>query len=708
MSSRKQFASLSPLLKPRSVAIIGASDDPTRIGGRPIAYMLSQGFDGEIMPVNPNRSRVQGLAAYRSIAELTRVPEVALVAVPKESVADVVRQLAAAGVKGAIVFSAGFAELDADGANRQAEIVAALRPSGMRLFGPNCLGVFNAGSGFYGTFTSSVESGWPSPGRVGIASQSGAYGTHIFCSARARRLGLSSVITTGNEADVDLGEAIGWLAEDDDTEVITAYAEGIRNGSTFLKALEIARRARKPIILMKVGSSALGGEAAQSHTASIAGDDRVFDAVIADYGVIRARTTQELLDVTYVSTKRIYPRVNTLGVLTVSGGGGVLICDAAAAANLPMPAMPPTAQAQLNALIPFAATRNPVDCTAQVLNEVTKLRRFAELLVEEGSYSSIIFFFSQTGAARSVASQIREQLRGVMRQHPDRLFVLSVLAPPEVLAEYDQDGFLVFEDPSHAVVALEAMGRLGEAFERQSSPVEFTSTAIILPETSPSEPVAKRILATAGIPFAPEHLATTADEAIDAANRLGFPVVVKVASPDITHKSDVGGVFLNVSSVSEVREAFARIVEIGKRLPSATIEGALVAKQLTGGTECIVGIHVDPTFGPIAMFGLGGIFVEILNDVVFRKCPVDERVAQEMIKGIRGSALLLGARGRKQLDIEQLSKILSNLSQIAVSAGPNLASVELNPVIVMAEGHGAFAVDAVLQVNSAATSARSS
>jgi acetate---CoA ligase (ADP-forming) len=255
------------------------------------------------------------------------------------------------------------------------------------------------------------------------------------------------------------------------------------------------------------------------------------------------------------------------------------------------------------------------------------------------------------------------------------------------------------------VVALEAMGRLGEAFERLSSNAGLASTAIILPETSPSEPVAKRILATAGIPFTPEYLATTADEAVAAAARLGFPVAVKIASPDILHKSDVGGVILNVSSASEVREAFARILEVGQKLPSATIEGALVARQLTGGTECIVGIHMDPTFGPIAMFGLGGIFVEILNDVVFHKCPVDEQVAQDMIRGIRGSALLLGARGRKQADIEQLSKILSNLSQIAVSAGPNLASIELNPVIAMPEGLGAFAVDAVLEVNSSATSA---
>ncbi len=332
-----RFASLTPMLDPRTVAVLGASSDPTRIGGRPIAYMLKQGFAGQIFPVNPRRDMVQGLRAYPSVADLPMVPDVAVVAVAADRAVPAVAELAAAGVKAAIVLTAGFAEMDEAGAAAQDSMVATARAAGMRLLGPNCLGLFNARAGFYPIFSSSFETGWPLPGRIGIASQSGAYGTHLFAAARDRGIGTPICVTTGNEADVTIGDVIGWLAEDPGTDVIAAYAEGIRAADSLIAALQAARAARKPVVMMKVGRSALGTAAAQSHTASIAGNDAVTGAVLAEFGVVRARTTEEMLDIAYAATRRIYPVRNTLGVITVSGDAGVLISDAADALG---PAMP--------------------------------------------------------------------------------------------------------------------------------------------------------------------------------------------------------------------------------------------------------------------------------------------------------------------------------------------------------------------------------
>ena len=696
------FSALTPLLAPRSVAVIGASSDPTRIGGRPIAYMIERGFAGPILPVNPNRDSIQGLAAYPDIASLPEVPDVALVAVAAENAVAAVAQLAEAGTKAAIVLTAGFAEVGEAGAVLQARMVEAARSGGMRLLGPNCLGLFNARIGFFPIFSASVEGGWPLPGRIAIASQSGAYGTHLFAIARNRRMGTPLCVTTGNEADVTLAEIIGWMAEDPDTDVIAAYSEGIRDGERFMAALEVARAARKPVVMMKVGRSALGQAAARSHTASIAGDDAVTDAVLQEFGVVRARNTEELLDIAYAATRRVYPARNTLGVITISGGAGVLISDVAETLGFAMPPMPADAQANLRALVPFSAPANPVDCTAQAFNDISVVGRFTESMVADGGYTSVLAFFTQVGGAPSIAPRLREQLNAVKALHPDRLYALSVIASPEMVIQYEADGYLVFEDPTRATVALHAMGRFGAAFARLAEPSPDAVAAFSLPATTPSEADAKVLLGRAGILSAPERACATADEAVVAAGAFGFPVVMKVLSPDIPHKSEIGGVLLNVTSEAAVRAGFAILLDRAHvAAPKAQIEGVLVARQLRGGVECIMGIVRDPVFGPMAMFGLGGIFVEILKDVVFRRCPFGVDEAARMIHSIKAAPLLTGARGRAQADVPALAAMLSRLSVFAYQAGPALAAIDLNPVLAMPKGQGAFAVDAVMEIGEA-------
>ncbi len=699
-SAATSFASLDPLVRPRSVAVIGASDEPARIGGRPIAYMKSQGFAGGLWPVNPRRPTVQGLPSYPSVADLPGVPDVAIVAVPVELAIQAVDDLGAKGCRAVIVFTAGFAEVDEAGAAQQARLTAVARRHGIRLLGPNCLGAFNASVNYYGTFSASFEKGWPIPGTIGIASQSGAYGTHVFAAALDRGLGTACCITTGNEAEVTLGDVLGWMAQAPEVEVICAYAEGIRQAGTFLGALELARRNRKPVVMMKVGRSALGGAAAKSHTASIAGDDAVTQAVLDEFGVVRARTTEEMLDIAYAATKRIYPSRNAMGVLTVSGGAGVLISDAAAEAGVEMPPMPGDAQARLRALIPFCAPRNPVDCTAQVTNELSLIRTFTESVARDGDYPAILAFWSQVAGGTTTGPKLAPMMREIRADYPDRLWVMSMLAPNKV-RDYEADGWLCFEDPSRAVAAIGAMIRFGQAFARaEAGPAPAVPLpAVSLPATTPSEAAAKSLLAAAGVPAVPERACADAAAAVAAAEAIGYPVVLKILSPDILHKSEIGGVLLDVADAEGVRAGFATLLERAARhAPDARIEGVLVAKQIKGATEMAMGILRDPVFGPVAMVGLGGIFIEVMKDFALARCPVDVAQAERMIRGLRGFALLDGARGRPRGDVAALARALSALSAFAVAAGPRLASVDVNPVLVLPEGEGCFAADAVIEL----------
>ncbi|AQV98679.1 acyl-CoA synthetase [Cupriavidus necator] len=689
------------LLAPRSVAVIGASDDPGRIGGRPIASMRKQGFTGRILPVNPNRVEVQGLPAYASIADLPEVPDVAIVAVPASQVQGVVEALAARGVPAAILFSAGFAEVGGEGTAMQAGIVATARRAGMRLLGPNSLGLANLHTGFIGTFSTFAGATDVHPGRVGIVSQSGAYGSHLVLSAMEAGVYPSSIVMTGNEADLTVGDIVRLLVDDPNTDVIALYSEGINDGDGLVEALQAARAARKPVVMMKVGRSELGGAAAQSHTASIAGDDAVFSAVLDELGVVRVRDTEEMLDILRLAMRGIFPVDNTLGVITVSGGAGVIISDVAEELGLPMPQMPAAAQARMLEMLPICSPRNPVDTTAQFINDPSLITPFTEAIVNEGNYRSVLGFFSYAAASPVVTETLLGQLGRVRDRYPDRLYVVVARGPAEIMARYEAAGFTVFGDPTRATTAIAAMGRFGRAFAAHARLPAPRLAPVTLPAETPTEAQAKALLADAGIPSAPERACQDVDAALTAAREIGFPVVMKILSPDILHKSEIGGVLLDVRDEATVRSGFGTLMQRARAAaPDARIEGVLVARQLSGGVECIMGINRDPVFGPIAMFGLGGVFVEVLRDVVFHRCPFGEDVAESMIRSIRGAPLLLGARGRPVADIAALARTLSRLSAFAAAAGPRLQSVDLNPVFAMPQGEGAYAADAVIEIRS--------
>lgn len=692
------FTDLSPLLDPKIVAVIGASDNPHRIGGRALAYMLERKFEGELLPVNPNRDRVQGLKAYGSITDVVSVPDIAIIALPAPLVPDTIDQLIERGTKSAVIFSSGFGEVGEAGATLQEEVYAKCRAGGIRLLGPNSLGLYNVRTNFWGTFTISLELGWPQVGRIGIASQSGAYGSYMSAASVKRGLGNSVFVATGNEADITTADAIGWMAEDENTDVIISYIEGIKDGPRLIAALEKARDAKKPVFMMKAGRSKLGAKAAQTHTASLVGNDAVADAVFQDLGVVRVKNTQQVLDYAEAAGSRIYPANNTLGVLTISGGAGILIADDAEKLSLPMPEMPESAQKNIKEMLSFAAARNPVDCTAQVLNDLSLVGKFGIQMIESGGYKSLLIFFGHAGGAKSILSDLRAELRRISQAAPDCLCFFSVLASEEMITQFREDGFLVYDDPSRAVEAIAAMGRLGDAFATPPSKNQLDIPVITQLHKTPNEVEAKNIFAKAGICVPAETLCTTVAEVEAAAKITEFPVVMKIVSKDILHKTEIGGVATGVATIVEARKAFEQLIaNVYAARPDASIDGVLVAEQVPGGVECIMGVMLDPVFGPVAMFGLGGVYVEILNDVVLRQCPFNKESALELIGRIRGIDLLRGTRGQPPVNLDALAEMLSRLSLLACSLGENLVSIDVNPVIATADG--AWAVDAVIEID---------
>jgi acetate---CoA ligase (ADP-forming) len=696
MNQHMPLSSLDHLFRPRSVAILGASDDANRISGRPVRYLLEGGFEGEIYPVNPNRETVQGLKAYPNLAATPGVPDVALLAVPAALTEQAVRDCVAKGVRAAVIFSAGYAESGDDGVLIQKNITEIARAGGLRLLGPNCLGVFNPQIGFFGTFTQSLDREMPSAGPLGIISQSGAYGSHIAYLARQRGIGINYWITTGNEADIDVAESLEWMAGQPDIKVIMAYVEGVRDGDRFRRALELARINRKPIVMMKVGRSEVGAKAASSHTASLAGSDAIYDAIFKQYGVHRAATTEEQINIAYACARGVFPRGNKLGVVTLSGGAGVLISDAAERYGLDVAPMPAAAQKTLKELLPFASVENPVDTTAQALNDMNLLAKNMEVILDQGGYDSLIGFFSTVPNTRTLSAPLRKAITDGCANFPDRLIALSMVGDPDVVKSYEESGFLVYEDSDSAVLSLAALTSFSEAFDRPAGPV-MPDQAEAIGKLPLSEYQAKALLRKSGIQFLDERLATTAEEAVKFAGEIGYPVVMKIVSVDIEHKTEIGGVLVGLADDASTKEGFVTLINRAtSHRPDAKIDGVLVAPLARKGVETIIGVSRDPVFGPAVMFGLGGVHVEVLKDVTFRLAPFDREEAMRMIDEIRGRALLSGVRGAPASDIDALADTLVSISNFAASHRDDVETVDLNPVLALPLGEGVVALDALV------------
>jgi acyl-CoA synthetase (NDP forming) len=694
---------LSALLAPGSVAIFGASNDPGRISGRALRYYREAGFAGALYPINPNRERVQGLPAFPDLASVPGPVEFALIAVSADLAVGALEACVAKGVRACVMFTSGFAETGPAGAAVQHRLADIARLGGIRLCGPNCLGLFNMRTGHTPTFGSFLEDGPVAPGPLGMVTQSGAFGTHLLALAARRNLRVGVWLSTGNEADVQVADGISFLARDEATEAIACYMEAIKDGPRFAAAVAEARDKGKPVIAIKVGSSVIGAAAAASHTASLAGTDAVYDAAFRQLGVERARTPEDLIEIAYACTRGRLPRSRRLAVVTISGGAGVLMADAAAAHGVELTPLSPAAQAEVLGWVPFAAARNPVDLTAQPLNEPALLDRAFELLLGREGFPALAGFFTTWAGSPQMGESLFKSVAHAAQRYPDRYIALSVVAPPEQRRRYEAVGVALFEDPWRAVAAIAAAMRAAEriaapppaALDTLAAPDPL---AIIepLPQRRIGEYEAKRLIAAAGIPIVAERLVRSAAEAVAAAASLGDPLVLKIVSPDIPHKTEIAGVRIGVPAAEAAATYEALVSDVAERMPRARIEGVLISPLLTGGVETILGVQQDPVFGPVVMLGLGGIFVEILRDVTFRLAPFGVEEARRMIGELRGAALLEGVRGRPPADRDALATALSALSRYADAQRGRFTSIEINPLLVRGEGEGVVALDALI------------
>jgi acyl-CoA synthetase (NDP forming) len=692
---------LKALLEPRAVAVLGASDDPSKIGGMPLKYLREYGYPGEVYAVNASRDTVQGMPAFRSVLDIPGPVDMAIMAVPAKFAVETAEAAAEKGVKALCTFTAGFSEAGEEGRKMQQRLADIARESGMRILGPNCLGAFNTRNKLYATFTTAMTHGEPEVGNVALISQSGAFGSHCFVLGRERGLRFSCCVTTGNEVDISVAECIAYFATDEHTDVLACYMEGCKDGEQFKAALALAEKMGKPVVIQKVGRTAVGSEAAASHTASLTGADKVYDAVFERYNAYRADTTSELIDIAYmVSGMRQYgtlPTGNKIAIATVSGGAGVMMADAAEEAGLDVAPLPEKTQAYLKKLVPFAGTRNPVDFTAQVYNDFNVVTKNFDAIYREGGYDAVIGFFTALLYSETMSKKVLDSLLPVRKEFPDRVFALSMIGPLANRRKFEAEGFLMLEDPSIAMNTIAATLEIGRGMARGPRKEPPIKGAPRIKRQSYNEIEAKKLLVEAGVPAAAEQLAKSADDAVKAAEAIGYPVVMKIVSADILHKSEAGGVKLNLANADAVRKAYDDILSSCTAAhPKAKIDGVLVGEMVSGGTEAILGVQRDPVFGPVVMFGLGGIFTEIMKDVTFRLAPFDEAEAMEMIRSIKGFPLLDGARGRKKGDQKALAKALSKLSVFAAANRDVLASIDVNPVVVLPEGQGVRALDAVI------------
>lgn len=690
---------LDALFSPRSIAILGASDDVTKIGGRPLQFLRKYGYAGRIYPVNRKAGMVQSLQAYASVADLPEAPELAVIAVPPEGVLEAVEDCAERGVRAAVVLSAGFSEMGEEGARLQARIGEVARRSGMRIVGPNCLGAIGVPDKSIATFSVALEEAFPVPGPVGIVSQSGNLGSYTLRLASERGLGISRMLTTGNECDVDIADAIASLAMDPGTSVILCCMETCRDGARLQQAMAMAREAGKPLVVLKVGVSEAGSEAAASHTGALAGSDAVFDVVLRNGGAIRVPSIEQLLEVGHalavLGPDRL-PKGNKVAVLTASGGFGVLLADAASAQGLALPKLAAQTQERILQAVPFASPSNPVDMTAQVSSRPEVLARMLAAVAEDSTCDALLLQSANAFHVPRLREVFLTALAQVRSEHPSRLIVLCARAPQEVRAQLNAMGFPVVEGIDAACATLAALVRFGARADTASAAAAVEREPLP-PEAFATEASAKAALARAGLPVLKEVVAGSREEALVAARAIGFPLVLKIVSPDIAHKTEVGGVVVGVRSEGQLVDEYESLLaRVARKAPQARITGVLVAQMAQGGIELILGTRKDAVFGPMVMVGLGGIFAEILKDVALQSAPVDEAQAVAMLRSLKAFALLDGARGRPKADVQAAARAVAALSRFAARHAGDVAEIDINPLVVLEAGQGAFALDALL------------
>jgi acetate---CoA ligase (ADP-forming) len=698
-------ASLRPLLEPRSVAVIGASRHSGTIGRRVLDAIVAAGFTGAIYPVNREATEVAGRTAYASARALPSGVDLAVIAVPAASVRDVVDDCAAAGVRSLVVITAGFAEASAEGWAAQEALTEQVRKHGMRMVGPNCMGLVNTDPSI--RLNASFSPIVPPAGHMGLLSQSGALGIAILRLATERRLGLSTFVSVGNKADVSGNDLLEYWEADPGTTVMLMYLESFGNPKRFAR---VARRIsrKKPIVVVKSGRTRSGSRAAGSHTAALAADDTTVDALLAQSGVVRADTIDEMFDIASCLDLQPLPPGRRVAILTNAGGPGILAADACEAAGLTLARFAPEMQERIRAALPASASvGNPIDMIASASPEQYE-RTIATLMTAPDVDSLIVIFtpvdlMTADAIMRSIRAGIVAARRGGATGKP---VLACVMAEPGRLVPLDADGERVptFAFPENAARAL---GKAVAYAEWRAQPPAlywgFDDTHVESARAICRTVIAQRgaswltpaeadgVLAAYGLPVVRSGLVRSPDEAIAEARRIGFPVALKTSAAGVIHKTDAGGVRLNLSDASSVRQAFDEVSTIGG---AGT---AIVQPMIADGIETMMGIVHDRLFGALVAFGLGGIHVEIFKDVHVRLAPLTDRDVDELIHSVKGFPLLQGYRGHAAADIDALRDALLRLSRLADEV-PEIVELDLNPVMALPPGDGCRIVDARIRV----------
>ncbi len=689
---------LESLLYPQTIAVVGASRETSKVGHAFIANLIKSGFAGKVIPVNPKADEILGLKCYPDLTAYDGKIDLSIIVVPPKFVKDAIQKSYNAGARQVIVITAGFKEVGEEGARAEEEIAQLCRSLGVRLMGPNCLGVLNTHHKMNATFAPAL----PPAGKISLISQSGALCVAILDWASKQKLGMAKVFSIGNKADLNEADFLQALAEDKETSVVAAYLESITDGNKFLRIAEEAANI-KPVVVLKVGITSAGAKAASSHTGSLAGADIAYGAAFKRSGIIRAEDFESLFDYALAFATQPLPQGNRVAVITNAGGPGIMAADAAETRGLKMVSPSNATKAKLKEFLPAAASfNNPIDVLGDA--EPDRYERSFLLAQDDENFDAIVVVVTPQNMTAPL--QLAERLSVA---HKGKKPLLCAFMGGDAVEKAKEKlmalGIPNYPSPDRAMGALRAMcdyvawrarpARIVTRFpvnrrrvDRIIQSQERTGVAQI------GEVEAKEILRAYDFNVLPGQLARTSDEAVEIAERIGYPVVLKISSPDIIHKSDFGGVRINLANSEQVRDAFdLMMIRIQRRAPNAHLRGGFVEKMGARGREMILGMTRDPQFGPMLMFGLGGIFVEVMKDVTFHLAPITAEEAMQMLKGTRSYALLKGARGQAPVDLEAVARALQRISQLATDY-TEIKELDINPLIAGPVGMEPYVADA--------------
>ena len=696
---------LETLFSPKSIAIIGASRTEGKLGYAVLANIIESGFSGEIYPVNPKADQILGLSCYSDLKNIQGEIDLAVIVIPAKYVIGTLEACGERGVGSVIVISAGFRETGHEGLMAERKMAEIAQKYQMRIVGPNCLGVIDT----LAPMNASFAVGIPRQGKIAFMSQSGALCTSILDIALAQDVGFSRFVSLGNKADLNEIDFLQTWAEDPESNVVMAYLEGIADGARFI---DVARQMtkRKPVIAIKSGSTSAGSRAVSSHTGTLAGSERAYEAAFKQAGVIRAGSVGDLFDLSIALARQPLPRNERVAIITNAGGPGIMATDAIERCGLSLASLGQETMDQIRQALPSAASvLNPVDVLGDAL--AVRYRSALQLVTADPSVGALIVILTP-----QFMTEIEETARAV-GQVADRSEIPVIAcfmgeanteAGVQILTAHNVPNYIV---PERAVAALKTMVEQRQWQERplpefENFDVDRDRVGQIFEQVRADgrlqigDAEARDILEAYRIPIPASKLCKTTEEAVAFAEEIGYPVVMKIASPDILHKTDIGGVRLNIEGTTDVRDSFDLLTFRALRyMPDAEIWGCLVQQQIRGGKEIITGMNRDPQFGPLVMFGLGGIYVEVLKDVSFRIAPFSRREADEMMREIRSFNLLRGVRGQARSDIEVIGDTLLKLSQL-VTDFPEIVEMDINPLMVFEEGRGVMGIDMRLVLES--------